>query len=132
MTVKEEERRTKTYQVAERLYNIYYLMRRRGEASWRVKAVVNFMLQFYRPEELVAVTRIIAKEACGLNDEARLDHYLAYQTILENQRDWQICKRFLRRLLWNFLSFPIYQYQFEGWRNLKKLRNKLLTFLMKD
>ncbi len=96
VTVKEGGRRTKTYQVAERLYNIYYLMRRRGETSWRVKAVVNFMLGFYESEDLMTVTKNIAEEACGLKDETRADHYLAYQAILENQRDQKVREQFLK------------------------------------
>jgi len=40
----------KLYQVAERMYNIYHLMRRRGALARRVRAVVNFMVSFYEPE----------------------------------------------------------------------------------
>jgi len=49
----------KRYQVAERMYNIYYLMRRRGTPAARVKAVVNFMVDFYDAEGLVRIARII-------------------------------------------------------------------------
>src|ERR1041384_5338458 len=35
--------RRKTYQAAERLFNIYYLMRRRGHPPNRVRAVVDLM-----------------------------------------------------------------------------------------
>jgi DNA-binding transcriptional regulator GbsR (MarR family)/DNA polymerase III delta prime subunit len=37
----------KYYQVAERLFNIYYLMRNRGDANSRVKVVIEFMSMFY-------------------------------------------------------------------------------------
>ena len=74
----------KLYQVAERMYNIYYLMRRRGTPAARVKAVVHFMVSFYRPEELVQVARLIGKEACELGVEMCKDHQLFYEGILTN------------------------------------------------
>lgn len=77
------QKRTKLYQVAERMYNIYYLMRRRGAPSRRVKAVVNFMVSFYGQEELVGATQRIAEEACGLEPELRVSHYVAYEAMLE-------------------------------------------------
>jgi tetratricopeptide (TPR) repeat protein len=54
--------RTRHYQVAERMYNIYYLMRRRGAPSDRVKALVQFMVQFYEKTELVEVARCLTEE----------------------------------------------------------------------
>jgi hypothetical protein len=51
----EETKRRKRYQVAERLYNIYYLMRRRAGASARVRGVVRFMIGFHEPQELVGI-----------------------------------------------------------------------------
>ena len=76
--------RRKLYQVAERMYNIYYLMRRRGGASGRVKAVVRFMVIFYGQKELVSMTHLIAEEACKLESKYREDHYYAYEAILES------------------------------------------------
>jgi len=85
--------RKKCYQVAERMYNIYYLMRRRGAPSRRVHAVVNFVVQFYAPDEVVSTARRIAEEACGLQPGKRQDHYQAYQAILERLPDPNIRKR---------------------------------------
>jgi hypothetical protein len=70
----EERRKTKYYQVAERMYNIYYLMRRRGGSSDRVKALVRFMLAFYDPGELVSLTSRFAGEARLLPESDRADH----------------------------------------------------------
>ena len=53
VVVFEKQRRKKMYQVAERMYNIYHLMRRLGGASGRISAVVNFMVHFYEGEDLV-------------------------------------------------------------------------------
>ncbi|GAI82765.1 unnamed protein product, partial [marine sediment metagenome] len=79
-----EKGRKKWYQVAERMYNIYYLMRRRGAPSQRVKAVVRFMMQFYGAQGLVHATRRIAEEACKLEAQLRRDHYIAYEAVLGN------------------------------------------------
>jgi len=73
--------RSKRYQVAERMYNIYYLMRRRGTATDRVKAVVRFMVNFYDDEGLVRVASLIAEEACSLTSDSRQDHYEAFEWI---------------------------------------------------
>jgi len=42
--------RTKTYQVADRSYNLYHLLRRGGPSAKRLRALVRFMVQFYRGE----------------------------------------------------------------------------------
>jgi len=76
------EGRKKLYQVAERLYNIYYLMRRRGGPSDRVRALVNFMVGLYERERLVTAVESMTREACGLDPEHRRDHYLAYEALL--------------------------------------------------
>ena len=77
-------KRRKLYHVAERLYNIYYLMRRRGSPSSRIQAAVNFMLDMYEKKEYSNVMYRIAEEACNLDPELRLFHYLAYKQIIEH------------------------------------------------
>jgi len=42
-----QDKKTNWYAVAERMYNIYYLMRRRGKPADRVKATVKFMIALY-------------------------------------------------------------------------------------
>jgi tetratricopeptide (TPR) repeat protein len=74
--------RKKLYQAAERMYNIYYLMRRRSQPSERVRAVVTFMVQFYQGDQLVTQTAKLAEEACHLEPARRLDHYHAYESIV--------------------------------------------------
>lgn len=66
----------KRYQLTERLYNIYYLMRR-GQQGGRVRAVVQFMLQYYGKERLHEAAAIIAREACSLAEGQRQEHYQA-------------------------------------------------------
>lgn len=45
----------RTYYVAERMYNIYYLLRRPGAESHVVDALVRFMALYYSPDELVQI-----------------------------------------------------------------------------
>jgi tetratricopeptide (TPR) repeat protein len=81
VAVLESSGRKKLYQSAERLYNIYYLMRKRGHPSNRVRAAVRFMVQFYQGAELVESTARLAREACKLAPRLRADHYIAYEDI---------------------------------------------------
>jgi hypothetical protein len=71
--------RKKSYQVTERLYNIYHLMRLSGSQSGRVRAVVDFMVTFYEGEELAKMLSQLTEEACGLEPETPgnmvSDHY---------------------------------------------------------
>ncbi len=84
VTIIESKGKTKWYQVKERLYNIYYLMRRRGAPENRVKAVVKFMIDFYGHDDLVNTAKLIAEEACRLSADESRDHYFAYEAILKN------------------------------------------------
>ncbi len=58
-------RRRRIYYVAERMYNVYYLLRRPGAESHIVDALVQFMASYYSPDELVDIGIEIAE---GLND----------------------------------------------------------------
>ncbi|NQT12917.1 MAG: AAA family ATPase, partial [Planctomycetes bacterium] len=71
----DESGRTKWYQVAERMYNIYYLFRHRGTPARRVRAMVRIMIAVYPPEQLVTVADHIAGEALELGPGQREDHY---------------------------------------------------------
>jgi tetratricopeptide (TPR) repeat protein len=88
--------KAKLYQVAERMYNIYYLMRKRGDTSQRVRAVVNFMTNWYCAEELVGIVKSIAEEACQLAPADRADHYMAYEGIVRQVKDSNLMLRIIR------------------------------------
>jgi len=77
----EQRPRRKLYQAAERLYNIYYLMRRRGLPADRVRAAVSFMVLFYGSNELATTIVALAKEACALPAGAVDDHFAAYSEL---------------------------------------------------
>jgi len=90
----EERRRTRYYQVAERMYNIYYLMRRRGGPAERVKALVHFMLAFYEPDDLARLTSRFAEEARQLPQDEQRDH-LVLLLELDRQTESQSLRKHL-------------------------------------
>jgi len=98
--------RTKWYQVSERLYNIYYLLRRRGSCEGRIQAIVRFMTSFYAPEELNHVVHRIADEACRLAIEARKDHYRLFEELLSRLPDDRSCIDLIMNLPVSLLSDP--------------------------
>jgi tetratricopeptide (TPR) repeat protein len=104
--VARQEGRTKWYQVAERMYNIYYLMRRRGAPSDRVRALVNFMVSFYAPEGLRCVAQRIAEEACALDPGRRSDHYLAYAGIAKHPAARSLLTQILSATRPDFFDAP--------------------------
>ncbi len=84
VTITEKLGHKRLYQATERLYNIYYLVRKHGHPSARVRAAVHFMTHFYRRAQLVNSTAELAREACNLDAASRGDLLAAYQEILNN------------------------------------------------
>ncbi|NQT12035.1 MAG: tetratricopeptide repeat protein, partial [Planctomycetes bacterium] len=101
-----QQGRTKSYQVAERMYNIYHLMRRRGAPSKRVKGLVDFMVAFYGPEQLVSLARSIAREACELGPESRQDHYQTYAGLMEHPSTGPLRGKFIDQTPCDFFLSP--------------------------
>lgn len=95
VTMPKKHGRTQFYQVAERMYNIYHLMRRRGQPSSRVHAVVRFMVSLYRDEELIRTTRSLAEEAARLTADQRREHFQVYEAILTHTREPQIAEQLI-------------------------------------
>jgi tetratricopeptide (TPR) repeat protein len=81
VSVASTDGKKKHYQLTERLYNVYYLMRRRGTPSQRVRAAVSFMVGYYGPRQLVDVTKRLAAEA-GDEDPLRTERASAYVQML--------------------------------------------------
>jgi tetratricopeptide (TPR) repeat protein len=98
--------KAKLYQVAERMYNIYYLMRKRGDTSQRVRAVVNFMTSFYSSEELVGIIKSIAEEACQLAPPKRGDHYVTYREVVNKIKDIPLAHRIIKITPHAFFEAP--------------------------
>jgi tetratricopeptide (TPR) repeat protein len=61
--------KNRQYQVAERLYNIYYLLRRQGGADARLQALLDFMVLFYRPDDLALLVQRLLAEGRATGDE---------------------------------------------------------------
>jgi len=100
------ERRTKLYQVSERMYNIYYLMRRRGAPSRRLRGLVRFMVNFYGEEELVTFAQRIAEEACMLEPELRREHFWACEAILESTSVESLREELIEAVPRDFFKMP--------------------------
>jgi len=98
--------KAKLYQVAERMYNIYYLMRRRVAASGRVKAVVRFMVSFYGPEELVGIAKRITEEACNLKPESREEHLFTYEALLKDKSTLPMRQKLIKAASRDFFEMP--------------------------
>ncbi len=74
--------RRKLYYVAERLYNIYYLLRRaRGQAPL-IEALIRFMEGWYSVDELKQFGTTIASEAADLDDRTLGLHRMAFQHLV--------------------------------------------------
>jgi tetratricopeptide (TPR) repeat protein len=97
--------RTKWYQVAERMYNIYYLFRRRGSPADRVRAVVRFMVNFYDPEQLVTAASHIADEVCELEPSQRQDHYQFYSDLVRGVSDHPLREELIETARHSFGGF---------------------------
>ena len=71
VSMEDGAKRRRTYYVAERMYNIYYLLRRPGADSQMVEALVRFMESYYSPDEIAHIGIGIAE---GLDqDDPRLN-----------------------------------------------------------
>lgn len=73
--------RRKQYYLTERLYNIYYLLRRRRGPAPLVEALIHFMEAYYSPDELLAVGSQIAHDAENLSSEMHSLHRAAFERL---------------------------------------------------
>ncbi|MDE0511651.1 MAG: tetratricopeptide repeat protein [Gammaproteobacteria bacterium] len=79
--------RTAIYIVAERLFNIYYLMRRHNHPSSRVRALVSFMMAYYDSDELVDTTVSLVREACNIEPTKRGDYHSTFDVIMSHSSE---------------------------------------------
>ena len=98
-------RNKRLYETSERMYNIYYLFRRRGAPSERVRAVVRFMISFYDSEQLVTVASRIADEMLALEPPDRKDHYLVYCDLVEKVSTELLRDKLVKLARTNFAKF---------------------------
>lgn len=83
ITVVGEKGRAKLYQLTERLYNLYHLMRRRGNPAQRVRAAVEFIVHLYPEDDVKPVLSKIAREALELESCVRQDHLWAWTGVAQ-------------------------------------------------
>jgi hypothetical protein len=76
----QQSNKKKYYQVSERLFNIYYLMRKRGVMENQIKIVVDFITILY--PNLLIPAQNISSEALELPKDLRKDHLLALVDIM--------------------------------------------------
>ncbi len=76
--------RRRQYYITERLYNIYYLMRRSRGMAPLVEALIQFMEAYYSPSELKGFVFRTVREAMSLDGEAKRMHRIAFDRLLES------------------------------------------------
>ncbi len=84
VVVQRVEGRKKFYQLAERLYNIYYQLRRRGSQAGRVRTAVQFMIDYYEEKELQHMDGAMFGGSFDLPPGKREDHF----SVLAAREKW--------------------------------------------
>ena len=74
--------RRKQYYLTERLYNIYYLLRRSQGASGLVEALIQFMASYYSPSELRDFSTRVARDALSADPETQPLHRAALESLM--------------------------------------------------
>ncbi len=75
--------RRKQYYLTERLYNIYYLLRRNGGPDSLIQALIQFMEAFYSRSELRNIGASMAREERTLDGEMRSLHRTALEQLVQ-------------------------------------------------
>ena len=75
--------RRKQYYLSERLYNIYYLLRRGRGSDRLIEALIRLMASYYSPRELKEVGVRLVREAQASDTEMRLLHRSAFARLTE-------------------------------------------------
>ncbi len=73
--------RRKLYYLTERLYNIYYLMRRARGPAPLIDALIRFMEAYYSTDELKTFVARMAQEALGSDGDAMPLHQMALERL---------------------------------------------------
>ncbi len=76
--------RRKQYYLTERLYNIYYLLRRRRGPDRFVDGLIHFMEACYSPPELKDISARMVRDAAGLAAELRSLHRIVLKGLMES------------------------------------------------
>ena len=74
--------RRKLYYLSERLYNIYYLLRRNRKPNRLIEALIQFMASYYSQDELQHIGTHMIREVKNSAPEMRSLHELAYAKLM--------------------------------------------------
>ena len=74
--------RRKLYYLTERLYNIYYLMRRARGPAPLIDALIRFMEAYYSTDELRELGTRMAREALGFDGGALAIYRMAFKRLI--------------------------------------------------
>ena len=74
--------RRKQYYPTERMYNIYYLLRRPRGPHRMVESLIRFMESFYSPLDLRDIGRSIARDAQHVSDDMRARYEFSFEQLL--------------------------------------------------
>ena len=75
--------RRKHYYLSERLYNIYYLLRRNRGPDRLIEALIRFMASYYSPRELKDIGARMVREAEDMRGELRSLHLGAFVRLID-------------------------------------------------
>ena len=75
--------RRKQYYLSERLYNIYYLLRRNRGPDRLIEALIRFMASYYSPDELKDIGTRMIRDAGSLDLEMLSLHQAALERLME-------------------------------------------------
>ena len=75
--------RRKQYYLSERLYNVYYLLRRNRRPDRLIEALIRFMAAYYSPPELKDIGVRIIREAEDFSAEMRSLHHGAFTCLID-------------------------------------------------
>ena len=78
--------RRKQYYLTERLYNVYYLLRRRRGPDRLVEALIHFMESYYSPPELIEIGARMVGDIGGLGAEMLSLYWTALERLVESPR----------------------------------------------
>ena len=75
--------RRKQYYLSERLYNIYYLLRRNRGSDRLIEALIRFMASYYSPDELKDIGTRMIREVGNLDPEMHSLYQVALARLME-------------------------------------------------
>ena len=83
VTIEGGTARRRQYYLTERMYNIYYLLRRPSGESQVVEALIRFMASYYAPADLVSIGVGMVRDSDGANPWLRELQHAAFKMLVD-------------------------------------------------